>query len=158
MLRNLVIVQLIAALLASQWLCCCTTLALLSDTNPRPRAAGELSGAAKRHSCCSHRKAAQSPEKPTKPDPGRRNPGEKKPDCPCKCKLSKAQLSVPDSDGVPIRNGLRLALADFNPLNASDVVLDATGFAGASVRDPVPWPGPTLTTEDLLFSHHNLRC
>jgi hypothetical protein len=155
MLRNLITVQLIAALLAGQWLCCCSALAFARNPNPhspsaRPAATGEV-----KRSCCGHKKAPK--HDPTAPAPGPHHPTDK-PGCPCKSQPSKAQLAVPESDGGQVPNGLRLAINDLNLLCSLQPAANVTRLASGTVRDPVPWAGSPTVADDLLFVHHNLRC
>lgn len=162
MFRRFLTYQLIVAVAVGQLLCCCTAVRLLAappvPTQSTPLAAPEAPRPKISHSCCSHRQASEQAPTQKTPDqkPSPQKPSEK---CPCKDHAYKAVATTADSASSDVSSLLRLVasfdfgiLAPFNPFCAATRAL----CKGADrSRDRCE---AALSTDDILFAHHNLRC
>jgi hypothetical protein len=162
MLRRFLTYHLILAVAVGHLLCCCTAERLLAGS-PAKNTPAPVSGAAGAppkvsHSCCANRQASKpAPAKHKSPEqkPSPHKPGEK-----CPCKDSASQVKAPAQlEGTELSSLLRLAtafdlglfvLAPFVSTLACDF-----GTEGDRSRGHV---AAGLSTDDLLFAHHNLRC
>lgn len=149
MFRLVLIHHLVLALLAGPMLCCCSAARLGHDSGPTSRTSTPVEKAPRKH-CCGG--------EPKSPDGGRKPPGDKTPGGPanCPCKDAPAKVAV-----VPEA-----------PSGAADV-LTLLSSGVALFEAPLTLDGPargvrpalhfelrssSVSTADLLFAHHNLRC
>ena len=132
MLRFVVTIQLALSLVAGPWLCCCVAARLVGES----RAAN----VAPQKPCpnCQHESIPSQDDSPAVP-------------CKCPCK-ERAMLanSAPDA-------GVADSLVAFEPVAVPPAATPAPGMARLELAFPPPRL-PTLSTADILFSHHNLRC
>ncbi len=137
-MRMFVAILVIVAQLLGPWVCCCYATGhatpLRADTStpvpPKPKT-----------TCCPH----CLPELPTTPAPAK---------VPAPCPCWGAQLiAVPaDKPDLPsVADGLLVQVATEPPAAWVQLPFDAPAVVG--LRE-LPW----LTTADLLFTHHVLRC
>ena len=145
MFRLVLIHQLVLAVLVGPMLCCCTAARLGHDAS-----AGQWSDAPSgRKPCCGGRDSSA---------PGSHAPGEQRPSeppkCPCKDGPAKV-VAVPEAP-VSSADAVTLLTAGLVTLELP-VGLDATlGAARSAPR--FDNRSSSLSTADLLFAHHNLRC
>lgn len=149
MFRLVVIHQLVLSLVVGPMLCCCTTARLVDDASPTSRgtAAGDTSP---RKSCCGGQE--KSPD--TAPSaPGGETPGDPA-KCPCKDGPEKAATAPGNTaSAADSLNLLSLGVA------ALELPLALDGAANAARCAPrLDLRSSSLSTADLLFAHHNLRC
>jgi len=150
MLRLALTYQLILAVLVGPLLCCCSA-GKSQAASPAPVRAPVERGVT---SCCSHKKAhaksehapKQAPAKPTQP-------AEK---CPCHSDAGKARVVLPEP-GPTALSTLSLALS-LDALAPLEVLADAVFASCADSSSGPSCPRARLTTSELLYAHHNLRC
>ena len=150
MLKAILTYQLLVSFAAGPLLCCCTTTQLTAALSPPPTRT-ESAPASHRGCCHGH----QPTKKGTPAQDAPEKPGDKAP-CPCKESPSQVDPALPERD----TSGAALTLRTL----AFDCVA-VTDFSGAFNLSPVFPSGhdpsaPTqhLSTGDILFAHHNLRC
>ncbi|MBA4190961.1 MAG: hypothetical protein C0467_23490 [Planctomycetaceae bacterium] len=155
MLRLALTYQLILAVAVGPWLCCCSAGRMLAATPPPHNTpASSVDGAPSErvsHSCCSHKH--QSPAEKSAPS----KPGQPKDKCPCKDGSDKAATTQAESAQPDVSTFLRILTFDDHPSFAHSGV-KALAYC---TRDlDCRWGGghPLLTTAELLYTHHNLRC
>lgn len=154
MFRRVLTYPLILALAAGPLLCCCTTGRLLASTTPHP--AGLAAPTARIASpCCAHKHQPATPNPDQRHDdqkPAPSKPGEK---CPCKDSSDEPRAVQPaatTTDVVTLWRAVDLVV----PFVIVDCTVCPTQFSQQAV-----WRAsnaPSLSTADLLFAHHNLRC
>ena len=149
MFRLVVIHQLVLSLLVGPMLCCCTAARLGHDASPPSRntAAGDKSH---RKHCCEGKQQS--------PDSGRKAPGGEKPgdpaNCPCKDSPAKA-VAVPEAPSGSADSLILLSAG----VATLEVAATLGGPANALRSAPrFDFRSSSLSTADLLFAHHNLRC
>ena len=133
MLRLAVVVQLVLTLAAGPALCCCGPARLVG--------AGRASESPPRKACpnCHPESVPPGDESPAEP-------------CHCPCK-ERAAMADPASDA-----GVADALGALGPATEPAAVA-RTCVATSPVPRPTFAPRlPSLSTADILFAHHNLRC
>lgn len=130
MLRHAVVYQLVLLLLAGPLLCCCATA----------RAGTHTPAGSPAKSCCGHA---------PKPTPTERTPAAPA-KCPCKDAAAKAVVTPETGSGSFDLSNLPPAVpAAFDrPVSFVSLRPDADSVCRAH----------SLSTADLLFAHHNLRC
>ena len=144
MLRLVVIHQLVLSLIVGPMLCCCTT-ARLGHGSARTSQAGDQS---KRKSCCGESRSDGS---------GRSAPGDKPAEpekCPCKS-APQAVVAVPEQavTAADVLTQLTAGLATLDaPITSHVPVSTGRSTAFLDARSSA------LSTDDLLYAHHNLRC
>ena len=148
MFRLVVIHQLVLSLLVGPMLCCCTTARLATDpAGSQTTYGGEKSQ--RKHCCGERQKSANG---------GQQTPADEKPGDPAKCPCKDA---APTVAAVP---EVAAGSADLLTLLSAAV---ATFDLPAALAGPVSAPRPaarfdrrssSVSTADLLFAHHNLRC
>lgn len=162
MFRRALTYQLILAVAVGPLLCCCTTGRLLAAPAPRPAAPAPTSHAPSgaprpAHSCCSHKHKPAKPEANrghADPNPAPSEPGEK---CPCKDGTSPAKTAQTETLSPDTSTVLRALTLDLvGPVLALDAACPAQ--PGADLDGTRAWNAAPLSTADLLFAHHNLRC
>jgi hypothetical protein len=162
--------QLIFTLAAGPLLCCCTPgrlFAAVASNSPTPTKSqpdSELLAPVPQITspCCAHKHtlAKQIPEHrsadtksvPAEPEP---KPGEK---CPCKDSSSnprtiQTQALSPDGSTV-----LRLLACDLVAHFAPFALASQLAQTGLDANRPSCWNALSLSTAELLYAHHNLRC
>lgn len=155
MLRRSVTYLLILAVAAGPMLCCCT-VERLHAASPAPVSLKTSEPQLKvARSCCSHR-PCENDQKSSHSKPAPQKPSEK---CPCKDKDSAAKVAPTESVSADVASLLRLALS----LDAGNaLVVECLSSLSAGLKFPVdPLRGPNaslVSTDELLFAHHNLRC
>lgn len=148
MFRLVVIHQLVLSLLVGPMLCCCTTSRLANDPSGSQTAgAGEKP---QRKHCCGERQKST--------DGGRQTPGGEKSGDPAKCPCKDAAatvVAVPESaaGSADLLSLLSAAITTF------DYSLTLAGPSNAP-HPPARFDfrSSSVSTADLLFAHHNLRC
>lgn len=162
MFRRLLTYQLIFAVAVGPLLCCCTTGRLLASCSQpvgsAPSTVTPDPTVRTTSTCCAHK---HEPAKPipdrghSDPQPVPSKPGEK---CPCKDGLATSNMVQTESVSPEVTTFLRALSFD---LAAPFALLDfAARLAPLAQEFPVD-PGSnasTLSTADLLYAHHNLRC
>lgn len=164
MIRRVVTYLLILTVAAGPMLCCCSagyvhSAPVLGKVLSAGGAAEQPSEAA--HSCCSHRHrtaARDDAQKPQQTKPAPQQPAKK---CPCKDKDSadKTKAAPTESAAADVAALLHLAqFADAGPVPVPAFVSPCAQELKCSA-DPRRGPGAAgLSTDQLLFAHHNLRC
>lgn len=160
MVRRALTYHLILAVAVGPLLCCCTAGRLLASTPAGPSPAQLASSPAPRitHTCCAHKhKPAKSDadEGHRDPKPAPPKPGEK---CPCKGGTSKAKTAQTETLSAAVSTVLRALTLD---LLSPFLTVDTTACPNLAVvqLDGSPGGGSVpLSTADLLYAHHNLRC
>lgn len=157
MFRRVLTYQLMLAVAVGPMLCCCSAGQLLASITPslagaKPALQAPIPPTAPAaRSCCAHK------HKPAKPngDHGDPKPGDK---CPCKDGSDKPETVPTEMVSADVSALLRVLTLDF-------VAPFTTVFASCGLtplgQDAVGSPHPNatlLSTADLLFAHHNLRC
>lgn len=147
MFRLVLIHQLVLSLLVGPMLCCCTTARLGHGTSPTSRTTAPA-GQYQRKQCCGDRQKSSDDDRHT-PD-GKKPGGPAK--CPCKDSPAKV-LAVPEvaagsADSLGLLNSGTATLA-------LPATLDGPAARPAARFD---FRSSSLSTADLLFAHHNLRC
>jgi hypothetical protein len=139
-------------------LCCCTAGRVLASVVPVPAEPQQSQSPlpdvpaqrASTHSCCAHKH--QRTQKPAAPKPKPSKPGEQ---CPCKDGASKVQ-ATPTTSTPDLTEQLRVTSLDFvapEPGAAAFALSNGHDPGGAGFRAL-----PFLSSSDLLFSQHKLRC
>ncbi len=148
MFRLGLIIYLVIATVAGPSLCCCSTTRLFAsggspathDAPPEPAPT----------SCCPHCTPPHQEKAPVEQDYPHR------PQCPCKQHNSQQVLSTSEIDGSSALS-FRLAASDWVVLPLFTAPpLTTLQAAVTAVGDRLLLP--FLSTQDLLFSHHLLRC
>ncbi len=148
MFRLVLIHQLVLSLLVGPMLCCCTTARLGHDASPPPRSTASGDQSPRKHCCGGDQKS---------PDGGRKAPGGEKPGDPanCPCKDAPAKVVVVPEAPAGTADSLTLLTAGV----AFDVAATLDGPANARPSaSRFDHRSSSLSTADLLFAHHNLRC
>ncbi|MCE9562393.1 MAG: hypothetical protein K8U57_10095 [Planctomycetes bacterium] len=155
MLRLALTYQLILAVAVGPMLCCCSAGKMLAASpSPHNTLGSSVNGPpAERvsHSCCSHKH--QSPAEKSTPS----KPDQPKDKCPCKDGSDKAPTTQAESAQPDVSTFLRILTFDHNPSFAPSGV-EAVAYCVRELDGR--WGGghPLLTTSELLYTHHNLRC
>ncbi len=145
MFRLVLIHQLVLAVLVGPMLCCCTAARLGHDAS-----AGQRSDAQSgRKTCCGGRDSSAS---------GSHSPGEQRPSEPAKCPCKDGPAKVAAVPEAPASTADAMTL-----LTAGIVTLELPMGLDATLRVARSAPrfvnrSSSLSTADLLFAHHNLRC
>lgn len=147
MFRLVLIHHLVLSLLVGPMLCCCSAARLGHESgSASQKTLGEK--APRKHCCGGEQKS---------PGGDREAPGEKKPTGPanCPCKDAPAKAAVPE---VPSAASDSLTLLSAG-LALFDAPLTLDGPAHG-VRPALHFElrSSSVSTADLLFAHHNLRC
>lgn len=162
MVRLALTYQLILAVAVGPLLCCCTAGRLLASTPARPAgpspAQRDTSPTPRvTHTCCAHKHKAAEPDKERggDPKPAPSKPGEK-----CLCKDGGSQPTTAQAETV---TGDVSALMRALELDLLVPFLGTDAFAGTALTVVAPDGSPggnsaPLSTADLLYAHHNLRC
>lgn len=163
MVRRALTYQLILAVAVGPLLCCCTSGRLLASLAPRPTAPATVSHTSipARHvtsPCCAHKHRSAKPDADHGhggPKPAPSKPGEK---CPCKDGASKAKTAPSETLTSGISTTLRALTLD---LLTPFLTVDSTVclvLPGVHLGGPAGGSAALLSTADLLYAHHNLRC
>lgn len=146
MFRLVLIHHLVLSLLVGPMLCCCTTARVAGETGAQSGIGSTGAKPGQKH-CCGEQKSKE---------PSRSAPGEKPSDpgqCPCKDAPAKA-VTIPEA---PLASAHTFALltAGFATFDLP-VTLDLLSAERSAPR--FDHCSSSLSTADLLFAHHNLRC
>ncbi len=162
MFRRALTYQLILAVAVGPLLCCCTTGQLLAATVHQPSASptsqSHSSKARVTSPCCAHKHERSKSKEDRGHSDHKQPPSKPAEKCPCKDSPGKPEKIQTEVTGTDASTVLRIL--------TSDLVLP---FAVAGGTSCPAWVGPEATTsrgpnaslpstDDLLFSHHNLRC
>lgn len=149
MFRLVLIHQLVLSLLVGPMLCCCSGARLGHDSVPTPRTSTPAEKAPPKHCCGGGEKS---------PNGGRKAPAEKQPGDPanCPCKDGPAKTATVPEAPAPTSDSLTL-------LSAGVALFDAPLTLGGPAHATRPalsfdLRSSSVSTADLLFAHHNLRC
>lgn len=131
--------------------CCCTLTRLTTRLNEKPSTATEPASS----SCCHHGPQKQTlPEAPERPSPGCPDA----PGCPCKQAVGGDIVGLPAANEEAQEVSLRGSLAEFFCPSAAL----SSQFAPLADASPVfrerAALGPSVSTDDLLYAFHILRC
>lgn len=150
MLRLVLIHQLVLALLVGPMLCCCTA-ARLGHESSRTSQSSDKSKSnekSKPRLCCGESQPSGSEQpshdgKPTGPEK-----------CPCK-NAPQAVVAMPEqaASAADVLTQFAAGLATFN----HSVTLLVPAFTGRSTTSFLA-RSSNLSTDDILYAHHNLRC
>ena len=161
MFRRVLTYQLILAVAVGPLFCCCTPGRLVASASSLPSsskpASQSITPIARLSSpCCAHK---HQPAK-TNSDRGHsdQNPAPSKPSgkCPCKDDSGKSEKIQTGVASVDVSIFLRTVTLD---LNATFVDCTSCQSQFGHVCCTAPWAyASLLSTDDLLFSHHKLRC
>jgi hypothetical protein len=162
MFRRALTYQLILAVAVGPLLCCCTTGQLLASpfrpAGPAPVSQSSAGTARITSPCCAHKhQPAKSKQDRGHSDhkPAPSKPGEK---CPCKDDSSKSKAVEAETLSVGASTLLRVLTLDFF---APFLTVDGTSCLTRLSQEALGsrgWNASLLSTADLLFAHHNLRC
>jgi hypothetical protein len=160
MFRRVLTYQLILAVAVGPLLCCCTSGRLLaSHTEPVGSAAPLSTPVSPKvtQSCCAHKHKPVRPSSDrghSDPKPAPSKPGEK---CPCKDDSTKSYWVVAETISTDTTTFLRTLAFDFV---ATFLTVESTSCLNQVSQDADCPRGSnaSLSTADLLFAHHNLRC
>ena len=130
-------------------LCCCTTARLGHESGSTSRTTASGDQSPRKHCCGGD---------PKSPDSSRKAPGGEKPGDPANCPCKDAPAKV-------------VAVPEGPSGTADSLTLLSAGVAALDVAVPLDCPAnarrsaarfdhrsSSLSTADLLFTHHNLRC
>lgn len=147
MLRIVVIHQLVLSLLAGPMLCCCTTARLGHDTAARIAIPAEQP---KSHSCCGH--------SPPTSDTGSHKQGGDQPASPAKCPCKDAPATVVTVPPTTLASAdsLSVLVAGTAYFDLPVALIDCSGCVQTPPR--FDYRTSSLSTAELLYAHHNLRC
>ena len=149
MFRLVVIHQLVLSLLVGPMLCCCTVARVGHDGNPTSQTTTPADPV-KSHSCCGH---GQKPSERSSQKSGGERP-DSPTKCPCKDAPAKAATVTKATPGSADSMGhLSVGVATLVPRAKFDA---RCGMARLSAR--FECRSSSLSTVDLLYAHHNLRC
>lgn len=162
MFRRALTYQLILAVAVGPLLCCCTTGQLLASpfrpAGPAPISQSSAGTARITSPCCAHKhQPAKSKQDRGHSDhkPAPSKPGEK---CPCKDDSSKSKAVEAETISVGASTFLRALTLDLvGPFLTVDGASCLTRLSQEALGSR-GWNASFLSTADLLFAHHNLRC
>lgn len=147
MFRLVLIHQLVLSLLVGPMLCCCTATRLGLDAGSVSKSASSTVKP-ERRSCCGTQKSDGQAQKAPGHKPG--DPTK----CPCKDGSGKT-ITVPEVTSAQVDSITQFA----SPLAALDVPLSLVVVADASRSGQrFDHTSSSLSTSDILFAHHKLRC
>ncbi len=147
MFRLVVIHQLVLSLVVGPMLCCCTTARLVNDPHVS-RTAGTDEKPQRKH-CCGERQKS--------PDGSRQAPGGEKSGDPAKCPCKDAAPTVATVPEVVAGSADSLTLLSvFATFDLSLTLVGPAGVPRPAAR--FDFRSSSVSTADLLFAHHNLRC
>lgn len=156
MFRRLLTLHLILAVAAGPLLCCCTAgrvLASFLPTGPASRALSDAAPARVTTPCCAHKHQPAKPGSDQKPAPSK--PAEK---CPCQDDPGAQERIQTEVTSVDVSALIRAVTLDHGTLfTVSDCTSGLTELGRAISAQRLPNTS-RLSTADLLFAHHNLRC
>lgn len=147
MLRIVVVHQLVLSLLVGPMLCCCTTARLGHDGTART---ASPAGQPKTHSCCGHT--------PTPNDSGSPEQGGNQPASPakCPCKEAPAPVATAPPPTPASADSLSILAAGTVQLDLPAALFDCSECVQTAPR--FDHRTSSLSTSELLYAHHNLRC
>lgn len=157
MLRRALTYQLILAVAVGPLLCCCTVGKSLASPPSTPYHSSPRTPAERvSHSCCSHKHGPAKSDSDPKPAPTK--PGHPTDKCPCKDGGSEPQTTQVEPTQSDVATFLRsLTLDTVAPFDVPTSFVDVvSGLGGLDRRIDIG--APTLTTAELLYAHHMLRC
>ena len=159
MLRRVLTYQLILAVAVGPLLCCCSAGKVLAGSpqiskSPAPGGA-RVPVERVSHACCSHK------HQPANSDPGQKSapskPAAPADKCPCKDGSDKTQTAQLESAQGGLSSFLRVIALDLDTVGPFGIpTAVASGPCGSACRSRAA--GPHLTTAELLYAHHKLRC
>ena len=160
MFRRALTYQLILAVAVGPLLCCCTGGRLLASPRSAVPATVSHPSPTQRVTspCCAHKHKPAQPDADQgqgDPKPTPSKPGEK---CPCKDGTSKAKTASTGTLSPDVSTTLRALTLD---LLTPFLTVDSTvcpALPGVDLAGPPGWTTSPLSTADLLYAHHNLRC
>lgn len=144
MLRLVVIHQLVLSLFIGSMPCCCASTTVQHNAKVKINS-HRLTTRAPVKSCCDH---ASEPSDGQKPNPSAPH------QCPCKESPTQATIFLQTSLGsIDSLGEATSGHAAFNPPSIFDCSICSHGLATC-----LPLRSVGLSTYELLFAHHNLRC
>jgi hypothetical protein len=154
MFRVGVSLYLMLTTLAGPWLCCCTSIRLLSAATPASRAeGGDLPCVV--HSCC-HNRTDTARHKNSERQPPKKTPS---PDKSCPCRQGHLNVASLPSQTSQLAQNLLDALSSVSLFGAPSAQVAAGPLQGPDLCTlSTGWDHPFLTTQDLLRTLHILRC
>lgn len=158
MVRRALTYQLILAVAVGPLLCCCTGGRLLASPAPRSPARATASHPPTHRvtsPCCAHKHKPDAGHGQGGPKPAPSKPADK---CPCKDGTSKAKTAQTETLSPDVPTTLRSLTLD---LLTPFLTVGSTACPALPGADRDGSPGgsaASLSTADLLYAHHNLRC
>ncbi len=155
MLRRALTYQLILAVAVGPLLCCCSAGKLLAASPP---VSSHSHGPTERvsHSCCSHKHQHAKSDPSEKPAPSK--PGHPADKCPCKDGSGEPQATQAESAQTGVSTFLRTLTLDLIAPFISSTIGETVASCGDGRDGGRCPPHHSLTTAELLYAHHNLRC
>ncbi|VTR95383.1 unnamed protein product [Gemmata massiliana] len=156
MLRRALTHCLIFAVVVGPLLCCCSAgkVSARSSTSTSTALPDRLS-IESTSSCCAHKRAPAKAEHTEQSAP--QKPAAPTEKCPCKSATDQSQTVQSEPTQSDLSTFLRLLALDVSALldgpSTGDIALVLSGTSGERATD-----SSRLTTADLLYAHHNLRC
>ena len=159
MFRRVLTYQLILAVAVGPLFCCCTTGQLVASSKtvvPASMSPSATSSTRITSPCCAH--------KHQKPSSGRgqsdQNPTPSKPSgkCPCKDDSGKTETIQTGVASADVSTFLRVVTLDLNATFAVGFCTSCTSEYWLERSSAQGSIASLLSTDDLLFSHHKLRC
>ncbi|MBP3960551.1 hypothetical protein J8F10_35450 [Gemmata sp. G18] len=154
MLRRALMYCLIFAVAVGPLLCCCSAgkASAFSQSTAWPDRVSVESPS----SCCAHKQIPTTPDHTKKSAPQKpTTPSEK---CPCKDGSSQSQTVQTESASGDVTTFLRLLALDADPLFDALTAGEVAALLPETSRERCGTDHSRLTTADLLYAHHNLRC
>lgn len=149
MFRLVLIHQLVLALLVGPMLCCCSAARLGHHSGSTSRTSTPVEKAPRKHCCGGEQKS---------PDGDRKAPGDQKPGGPANCPCKDAPAKVASVPEAPSASSDSLTFLSAG-VSLFDLPLTLDGPAhGARPAPHFDLRSSSVSTADLLFAHHNLRC
>lgn len=162
MFRRVLTYQLILAVAVGPLVCCCTTAQLLAatvkDFSPAPASHSQVSKARVTSPCCAHKHERTKSKKDRDHSDHKHAPSKPGEKCPCKDgsgKPEQIQTEVTSADATTVLRTLTYDLVFPFAVVGGTSCSTQCGPETAVSRGP---NASLLSTADLLFSHHNLRC
>jgi hypothetical protein len=162
MFRRVLTYQLILAVAVGPLVCCCTTAQLLAATvkesTPAPASKSHNSKSRVTSPCCAQKHERTRSKKDRDHSDHKQAPSKPGEKCPCKDGSGTPEKIQTEVTGTDATTVLRALTSD---LVFPFAVVGCTACSTQFGPENAAFRGPNasfLSTADLLFSHHNLRC
>jgi hypothetical protein len=161
MFRRVITYQLILAVAIGPLVCCCTTTQLLAATAQQPSSRTSHSHSSKARvtsPCCAHKHERSKSKHDRGHSDHKQAPSKPAEKCPCKDgsgKTEQIQAEVTGTDASSVLRTLTSDLVLTFAVGGGTSCPAQLGLGSATSRGP---NASLPSTDDLLYSHHNLRC